>query len=102
VPTEARTRDLVVIGGSAGSLEALKTLISKLPTDLRAAILVVIHIIAAVSLSCGACVYGGYVAYGEDGFDGGCHLGGDEGLRGKGGTAAEDRGPQRGKAGGRI
>jgi two-component system, chemotaxis family, protein-glutamate methylesterase/glutaminase len=44
VPTEARTRDLVVIGGSAGSLEALKTLISKLPTDLRAAILVVIHI----------------------------------------------------------
>lgn len=39
-----RGRDVIVIGGSAGSLEALRTLVSKLPADLPAAILVVVHI----------------------------------------------------------
>lgn len=37
-------RDIVVVGGSAGSLEPLKTLLSRLPKDLPAALLVVVHI----------------------------------------------------------
>lgn len=37
-------RDLIVIGGSAGALEALRELVSRLPADLPAPILVVIHI----------------------------------------------------------
>ena len=36
-------RDLVVIGGSAGSSRALKTVLESLPEDLPAAILVVVH-----------------------------------------------------------
>jgi two-component system chemotaxis response regulator CheB len=36
-------RDIVVIGGSAGSLEVLKTIFSRLPHDLPAAIFVVVH-----------------------------------------------------------
>jgi two-component system chemotaxis response regulator CheB len=35
---------VIAIGGSAGSLEPLQTVVSKLPRDLRAAVLVVIHI----------------------------------------------------------
>jgi two-component system, chemotaxis family, protein-glutamate methylesterase/glutaminase len=41
---KVRGRDIVVIGGSAGSLEPLQTLISRLPADLRASVLVVVHI----------------------------------------------------------
>jgi two-component system, chemotaxis family, protein-glutamate methylesterase/glutaminase len=37
-------RDLVVVGGSAGALDALKDLLAHLPKDFGAAILVVIHI----------------------------------------------------------
>jgi two-component system chemotaxis response regulator CheB len=39
----APTRDIVVIGGSAGGLEALSGVASRLPGDLAAAVLVVIH-----------------------------------------------------------
>jgi two-component system chemotaxis response regulator CheB len=38
------TRDIVVIGGSLGGLEALRALIAGLPADFPAAILVVLHI----------------------------------------------------------
>jgi two-component system chemotaxis response regulator CheB len=38
------TRDIIVIGGSAGAVEALRELLSKLPPDLPAAILVVVHL----------------------------------------------------------
>lgn len=37
-------RDLIVIGGSAGALDALRRLVSMLPKDLLAAIVVVVHI----------------------------------------------------------
>lgn len=37
-------RDLIVIGASAGGIEALLTLVSGLPADLPAALLVVVHI----------------------------------------------------------
>lgn len=37
-------RDVVVIGGSAGGLEALAKLVSVLPADLPGVILVTIHI----------------------------------------------------------
>jgi two-component system chemotaxis response regulator CheB len=36
--------DLVVIGGSAGSIEPLKIILSMLPSDLAAAILIVVHV----------------------------------------------------------
>ncbi len=36
-------RNMIVIGGSAGSVEALKTVVRNLPTDLPAAIFVVVH-----------------------------------------------------------
>src|SRR4051812_17569508 len=38
------TRDIIVIGGSAGALEALRHLLPLLPTDLPAAVFVVLHI----------------------------------------------------------
>jgi two-component system chemotaxis response regulator CheB len=37
-------RDLIVIGGSAGSLEVLGALVAELPADLAAAVLVVVHV----------------------------------------------------------
>ena len=37
-------RDIVVVGGSAGALEALKALLPALPGDLPAAVFVVVHI----------------------------------------------------------
>jgi two-component system, chemotaxis family, protein-glutamate methylesterase/glutaminase len=39
----ARRRDVIVIGGSAGALEALKTIVSELPPDIDASIFVVLH-----------------------------------------------------------
>ena len=40
---EAPARDIVVIGGSQGVLEVLRTLLSALPRDFPAAIMIVIH-----------------------------------------------------------
>lgn len=37
-------RDIIVIGGSAGSIEALRALVARLPSDLRATVFVVVHI----------------------------------------------------------
>ena len=37
-------RDIIVIGGSAGALEVLPTLVAKLPHDLQAAVFIVLHI----------------------------------------------------------
>ncbi len=42
--TGVPNRDLVVIGGSAGAIEVLRGLVGKLPADLPAAVLVVIHV----------------------------------------------------------
>lgn len=36
--------DIVVIGGSAGAIEALRTIVANLPADLPAAVLIVIHV----------------------------------------------------------
>jgi two-component system chemotaxis response regulator CheB len=38
------TRDIVVIGGSAGALDALRPILAGLPADLPAAILIVLHV----------------------------------------------------------
>src|SRR5690242_7022708 len=42
-------RNIIVIGGSAGSMEPLCTLLEQLPADLPAAVFVVIHIAEQVS-----------------------------------------------------
>jgi len=41
--SEKRGRDIIVIGGSLGSIEALRLLLSKIPEDIPAAFLVVVH-----------------------------------------------------------
>ena len=38
------THDIVVIGASAGGVEAISTIVAELPRDLRAAVLIVLHI----------------------------------------------------------
>ena len=40
----ATTRDIIVIGASAGGVRALSTLVSALPVNLPAAIFIVLHI----------------------------------------------------------
>jgi two-component system chemotaxis response regulator CheB len=42
--TVARGRDVVAIGGSAGALEAMRTLVASLPKDLDAAVFVALHV----------------------------------------------------------
>jgi two-component system chemotaxis response regulator CheB len=44
VGARTNARDIVVVGGSAGSIAPLKTILAKLPTDFPAAIIVVIHV----------------------------------------------------------
>ncbi len=42
-PVEAPNRNLIVIGGSAGSFEVLRTMVRALPADLPASVLIVVH-----------------------------------------------------------
>lgn len=43
-PQDAIRRDVIVIGGSAGALEPLKTIVADLPADLPASVLAVMHL----------------------------------------------------------
>lgn len=43
MPVAAPIRDIVVIGGSQGAIEVLRTMLGELPEDFPAAILIVIH-----------------------------------------------------------
>jgi two-component system, chemotaxis family, protein-glutamate methylesterase/glutaminase len=51
VGTQTRFRDIVVIGASAGGLQALQELLPALPSDLRASIFIVLHVGATSHLS---------------------------------------------------
>lgn len=51
VGSQAQLRDIVVIGASAGGLQALEQLLADLPGDLTASIFIVLHIGAASHLS---------------------------------------------------
>src|SRR5687767_15927777 len=44
VATASSTRDIIVIGGSAGALDALRTLLRGVPADIPASLFVVMHV----------------------------------------------------------
>ena len=44
MPTSPANRDIIVVGASAGGLEALRLLLADLPADLPAAVFVVLHV----------------------------------------------------------
>ena len=44
MPPPLKRRDIIVIGGSAGAIDALRALVARLPADLAASIFVTIHI----------------------------------------------------------
>src|SRR4051794_2863019 len=49
--TDPATRDIVVIGASAGGVEALQHLVRDLPADLPAAVFIVLHVGASSHLA---------------------------------------------------
>ena len=79
----SRTRDIIVVGGSAGALDALRSILAGLPPDLPAAVLVVLHVgevsylpsilvrsstLPVVPASSGATIEPGQVYVGPPGF----------------------------------